>query len=107
MATLIEIETKRSHSVGAHTIIGRGDSCEIRIDDPMVSPTHAEITQSPDGRFQIRDLGSRRGTFVGSKKVSETHLKDGDELMIGPMRMRFAEDKVVAAHDSDELIRLR
>jgi signal transduction histidine kinase/CheY-like chemotaxis protein len=107
MATLIEIETKRSHSVGAHTIIGRGDSCEIRIDDPMVSSTHAEITQSPDGSFQIRDLGSRRGTFVGSKKVSETPLKDGDELMIGPMRMRFAEDKVVAPHDSDELIRLR
>ncbi len=107
MATLIEIETERSHSVGTHTIIGRGDSCEIRIDDPMVSATHAEITQTADGRFRIRDLGSRRGTYVGSKKVSETPLKDGDELMIGPMRMRFAEDKVVAAHESDELIRLR
>jgi signal transduction histidine kinase/CheY-like chemotaxis protein len=107
MASLIEIETQRSYSVGAHTMIGRDDSCEVRIDDPMVSASHAEITRSPDGTFKLRDLGSRRGTFVGSKKVSETRLKDGDELMIGPMRLRFEENEAGAPDDSEELIRLR
>ncbi len=107
MASLIEIETQRSHLVGAHTIIGRADSCEVRIDDPMVSASHAEITRSPDGTFKLRDLGSRRGTYVGSKKVSETRLKNGDELMIGPIRMRFEDAETPPANHSQELTRLR
>ena len=106
MATLIETDTKRSHSVGPHTVIGRDDSCQVKVDDPMVSASHAEIVEAPDGTFQIRDLGSRRGTYVGSKKVTNAPLRDGDELMIGPKRLRF-ENKVAPSVDAEELIRLR
>jgi signal transduction histidine kinase len=106
MATLIETDTKRSHSVGPHTVIGRADSCQVKVDDPMVSASHAEIVEAPDGTFEIRDLGSRRGTYVGSKKVTNAPLRDGDELLIGPKRLRF-EHKVVPSVDAEELIRLR
>jgi signal transduction histidine kinase len=107
MATLVEIESKRSHCVVGRATIGRADSCEIRVDDPMVSASHAEIVEV-DGHYQIRDLDSRRGTFVGSKKVKQAQLRDGDELMIGPMRMRFQSDvPQVSSADAEELVRLR
>jgi len=109
MATLIEIDSKRSHSLGGRVVIGRGDSCEIRVEDPMVSAAHAEIVKAPDGTFQIRDLGSRRGTYVGSRKVNQAPLRDGDELMVGPVRLRFHDDaaKPSPANVQEELVRLR
>ncbi|MEO8698586.1 MAG: FHA domain-containing protein, partial [Kofleriaceae bacterium] len=109
MATLIELGTKRIYALGANTIIGRGDSCQIHLDDPLVSANHAAIVQTADGSFQIRDLNSRRGTYVGTRKITEAPLKDGDELLIGPVRLRFEEEKVAtqSSDDQNELIRLR
>ena len=54
----------------------------------MVSATHATIVEE-SGSYRIRDLDSRRGIYVGSTKVSDATLRDGDELLIGPVRMRF------------------
>jgi signal transduction histidine kinase len=112
MATLIEVETKRSHVVGDVTTIGRSDSCNIRVDDPLVSQTHCEIVKAADGSFRIRDLNSRRGTYVGKSKISQQQLRHGDELLIGPMRLRFEDDRAAtpvsrATDPGDELIRLR
>ncbi|HEY4058252.1 MAG TPA: ATP-binding protein, partial [Kofleriaceae bacterium] len=84
--------------------IGRAPTCDVQIDDPMVSANHAEIVRQPDGNFVVRDLGSRRGTFVGSRKVGEAMLHDGDELMIGPIRLRF---EATGGSDRDELRKLR
>jgi signal transduction histidine kinase len=108
VASLIELPGQRAHTVGAHTIIGRSEACQIRVDDPMVSAAHAEIIRTDDGTYHVRDLGSRRGTFVGNRKVSEARLKHGDELMIGAARLRF-EDASSAAEKADdqELVRLR
>ena len=96
MAKLVDIGRKRSYTIGPRTVIGRDETCSIRFDDPMVSATHAEIVQD-NGAFQIRDLGSRRGTFLGSNKVSQAPLEHGDELMIGPVRLRF-ENEATAEH---------
>ncbi len=106
MAILIELPSQRSHEVGAHTIIGRSDACQIRVDDPMVSGAHAEIIRTDDGTYHVRDLGSRRGTFVGNRKVTEARLRHGDELMIGAARLRF-EEPAAAESDDQELARLR
>ncbi|HEV7554795.1 MAG TPA: ATP-binding protein, partial [Kofleriaceae bacterium] len=84
--------------------IGRAPTCDVQIDDPMVSANHAEIVRQADGTFVVRDLGSRRGTFVGSRKIGETMLHDGDELMIGPIRLRF---EATGGSDRDELRKLR
>ncbi len=79
----------------------------------MVSIIHAEVIQIEDGTFCIRDLDSRRGVYLGSTKVKNAPLRDGDELMIGPTRLRFeAHDAVASTRgtgpvDVEELIRLR
>ncbi len=108
MATLFELGSKRRHAIAGGVVIGRGDSCEIRIDDPMVSPTHATIVEDA-GSYRIRDLDSRRGIYVGATKVTDAPLRDGDELLIGPVRMRFEATRppIDKPGDSEELIRLR
>ena len=106
MATLIDVETKRSHALGASTIIGRAASCQILIDDPLVSANHAAITKAADGSFRVRDLDSQRGTYLGSLKITEAPLSDGDEIVIGTVRMRF-EEAAAARNDREELTRLR
>jgi hypothetical protein len=56
------------------------------IADPAVSRVHAKISYR-DGRYYLRDLGSRNGTYIGE------HLLVGDEerqVAVGDL-IRFAE----------------
>src|SRR5882762_9578344 len=89
MATLVEVGTEQRHPLRERTSIGRDRQCDICVDDPMVSTSHAEIVRDVTGAYRLRDLGSRRGTFVGDRQVQEIELREGDELLIGPTRMRF------------------
>ena len=89
MATLVEVGTEHLYQLQERTSIGRDRQCDICVDDPMVSTSHAEIVRDVTGAYRLRDLGSRRGTFVGDRQVHEIELREGDELLIGPARMRF------------------
>jgi signal transduction histidine kinase len=89
MATLVEVGTDQLYQLHERTSIGRDRRCDICLDDPMVSTAHAEIVRDVTGAYRLRDLGSRRGTFVGERQVDEIELHEGDELLIGPTRMRF------------------
>ncbi len=62
--------------------IGRRPGHDLVLPDPRVSRDHAVVEQL-DGRFRLRDLGSRNGTFVNGEPVSEADLRDGDRLAIG------------------------
>src|ERR1700704_3662563 len=112
MATLVEVGTDLLHQLRDRTSIGRDKQCDICVDDPMVSTSHAEIVRDVTGAYRLRDLGSRRGTFVGERQVDEIELHDGDELLIGPSRMRFharpdaAIPSAASAGAIDELTRL-
>jgi signal transduction histidine kinase len=91
MPALVQVDCQRRHELGVRSSIGRGPHNDIQCDDPMVSRNHAEVVQEADGSYSVRDLGSRRGTFVGARKIADdpAPLSDGDELLIGPMRLRF------------------
>lgn len=54
-------------------LIGRDDSCDLHLDDPMISRRHAEISFA-DGLWWIRDLGSRNGTMVDGRFVTRVPL---------------------------------
>ena len=90
-ARLIELtdDTPRDHALAGVTIIGRGAECQIRVDDPMVAIRHAELSLEA-GRWIVTDLSSRTGTFVRGERIARAALADGDELLIGPVRFRFA-----------------
>jgi two-component system, cell cycle sensor histidine kinase and response regulator CckA len=115
MATLVEVGTEQLYHLHERTSIGRDRQCDICVDDPMVSTSHAEIVRDVTGAYRLRDLGSRRGTFVGERQIDEIELREGDEVLIGPARMRFqtwgaspaATPATAQTGSIDELTRLR
>jgi hypothetical protein len=71
------------------TIVGRSSSCNVTIDDVLMSRDHA-ILRVTDGRVTLRDLGSRNGTWVnGSRIEDEIELHDGDRIRFGTTEIRF------------------
>ncbi|MGB8951208.1 MAG: SpoIIE family protein phosphatase [Candidatus Aminicenantales bacterium] len=77
------------------TSIGRAEDNEICITDPFCSNHHAAIARTESG-YLIKDDASKNGTFVNGKKIrAETKLKNGDEILIGSVRIIF--DKPLAA----------
>ena len=45
---------------GQSYILGRGESCELRIHHPMVSDRHCTV-RCEDGKVTVEDLGSELG----------------------------------------------
>jgi pSer/pThr/pTyr-binding forkhead associated (FHA) protein len=62
--------------------IGRGSESSLQIDDRWLSRRHCRL-ELAEGAVLVRDLGSRHGTFVNGRQISECKLLPGDELCIG------------------------
>lgn len=65
--------------------VGRTPGTGLQFDpetDLDVSARHASIVRS-GGRWILRDLGSRNGTFVNGRRVSEADLVHGDRIRFG------------------------
>ena len=65
-------------------VVGRKNSCGLRIPIPAISRQHCEIEVTPDG-IVLRDLGSSNGTYHNSLRVQESELTAGDEVSVGPV----------------------
>jgi len=95
MAKLLLINpdgTKAEFPLGDVTTIGRHPDNNIQILDKVISKEHA-VVRRVGNHFVVRDLDSRNGTFVNSRRVQEAALKDRDEIMLGSMRLVFFEDE--------------
>lgn len=69
-------------------VIGRGDECTIRIDEPGVSRVHARM-HLVQGRWFIEDAGSANGLLVGGQRVRSKALDPGDVIEIGRVQLYF------------------
>jgi pSer/pThr/pTyr-binding forkhead associated (FHA) protein len=66
-------------------IIGRGESCDLRLPDPSVSHRHASIRQR-GSEYIVMDEGSTNGTFVGPVKLppgAPRVIAAGDLIRVG------------------------
>jgi len=63
--------------------IGRKSESDLRSIGTDVSREHAEIVRLEDGRFILKDRGSRCGTFVNDEQVSERPLLHRDRIRLG------------------------
>ncbi len=68
--------------IGSRLVVGRDQSCNIVIEDPLVSRQHCEFYVDNRGIF-VRDLGSSNATFVNGTPVRERRLNLGDDIGIG------------------------
>ncbi|WP_411111147.1 FHA domain-containing protein [Streptomyces sp. c-19] len=73
--------------------IGRALENELVVSDLQVSRHHAEFHATPDGRFEIRDLGSHNGTYVNGQPIAK-----GGTALLGP------QDIVGVGHSTFRLV---
>ena len=55
-----------------------------------MSRHHAQIQRKRDGTFEITDLESMNGVFVNDKRETKVQLKEGDNVELGDVRLRFS-----------------
>ena len=70
--------------------IGRSLSAHLRFEDPTVSRRHAVLIAEAEG-VRVLDDRSLNGVFVNGQRVVSQLLADGDEIVIGRYRLRFAD----------------
>jgi pSer/pThr/pTyr-binding forkhead associated (FHA) protein len=69
---------------GERLAVGRGESADLRLDDPEVSSLHAELERIGGDWVLIDDGLSRNGSFVNGDRVTgRRRLRDGDALRFG------------------------
>jgi len=80
-------------------VIGRSEDTAMALLEPTVSRRHATVFLEDDTVW-LEDLDSKHGTFVNSKRVSRTSLKEGDIVVFGlsiVLRLEMAEREVPPA----------
>ena len=65
--------------VSGRLTIGRGNDCDLVLDEPEMSRRHAMVEATPAGIW-LRDLGSSNGTYVNGVQVRDAVLFTGDQL---------------------------
>lgn len=68
--------------------IGRDENSDLILHDSSISPQHAIIRRTEHG-FELQDLDSAHGTFIGSQAVTRTILASGDTIRIGSYLFKF------------------
>jgi pSer/pThr/pTyr-binding forkhead associated (FHA) protein len=91
-------------------VVGRSSDCSLRLagglEDWLVSRRHCQLDVDEPG-VRVLDLGSLNGTFINGRRLPGSsprmlcendtevvprafELKDGDELMVGPVPFRLS-----------------
>ncbi|MEX2149723.1 MAG: GAF domain-containing protein [Steroidobacteraceae bacterium] len=95
-ARQFSLDPERDH------LIGRGQDCDLRIEDPRLSRRHARLAIA-DGCWRMGDLGSKNGTMLAGRASGDSTLHDGDWISFGGLLGKFADltDAELAADERE------
>ena len=85
MATLLRARDGESFVLGAPTLVGRDEACDLVLRDARVSTHHGRFVYE-QGEWHYEDLGSRNGSSVGGRPLQPNQplrLAQGDALVLG------------------------
>jgi pSer/pThr/pTyr-binding forkhead associated (FHA) protein len=68
--------------------LGRGPQNDVQLADESVSAAHATLVQR-GASWQLLDLGSRNGTYVEDRRITECALSGPCELRLGSVTLLF------------------
>ncbi|MFT3788560.1 MAG: FHA domain-containing protein [Tepidisphaeraceae bacterium] len=89
MATLL-VETSQGPvaiQLRGPSVLGRDETCMVRIDHATLSRRHAKLAPMPDGSWVLVDLGSQNGCRIEGHRVRGTvPIPDGATLRFGRVR---------------------
>lgn len=72
-------------------VVGRSELCSLKLDNALVSAEHAAFHWT-GSEWQLRDLGSSNGTFVGTYRLLPGHaviVVPGSQIAFGDQAERF------------------
>jgi len=75
---------------GRRITLGRKETNDVVIDDPMVSREHAILAAREDGSLELHDLKSKNPVRVNDQPVTGAVLTDGDRLLLGSTVLVFS-----------------
>lgn len=70
------------------TIIGRELTCNLVLEEPVLSRRHCSISKESQKYF-LTDLNSKNGTYLNGSKVLKQNIEVGDIIRIGNTRLEF------------------
>ena len=74
--------------------VGRNASCQLSLDDPLVSRRHALFEVGPGG-VTVEDLNSRNGVIVNSHRIEgKVAISVGDRILIGSQELTLLAARV-------------
>jgi hypothetical protein len=86
---LLVTDGKRLIVGPAGVTVGRSRQCDVTLDDPNVSRTHAEV-RPRGGSWVLTDLGSTNGSRLNGRRLEGPEvLKPGDQIELGTSRIQF------------------
>ncbi len=75
--------TRKVPLLAERLLLGRHPTCDIVVEESVVSGRHAELERQPDGSYKIIDLNSSNGLIYEGQRVQQHDLHTGDVLSIG------------------------
>ena len=82
-----KLKSRKLELPAGEILIGRDESCQIRLASTEISRQHCRLRCGPEGIY-ILDLGSRNGTYVNNASIQqEILLKPGDLIRVGPLEL--------------------
>lgn len=78
-STIIDLEQDQ-------ILVGRHEDCDVVLKHQSVSAHHCQLHRSAEGKWSVKDLGSKNGTWVNGVQVRETEVAIGDELWFSKHR---------------------
>ena len=73
--------------------VGRDPGSDIFVDNPGVSRDHFRFEVTPDGVYQVVDLGSANGTFVNEQMINTCAVKNNDVVRFGKYTLWIGYEK--------------
>ena len=98
MAEPFELIVERDHvqrvvRVDSETIlVGRGQDCQLRLEDPLASRQHCRIERL-GGEVFVVDLDSANGTWMSGEKVDRQLWGQGEAVRIGSTKIFLGDDQ--------------
>ncbi len=86
--------TQELQVTGQPIILGRSSSCNLTLDDTMVSGKHCAFKLSQSGKVLLKDLGTTNGTLLNGSRIQDTQIFCEDIVTLGNITIEIDTSKL-------------